>query len=206
VAARGLGVALEAPGGGHLLAPVETDVEGPLADELLGGVAAAVAGDVAGGHGHEVRGDAQLAAEFGQSGGAEQVDLHGQVERGVERHRGGRVDDHLRGGELRPTVGIEAQAVGADVAGDRGHPAGDHLVEAAAELGPQPVERVVLEDLLAGTLGGGGATAAADQQEQLAVGDAAQQPLDQRGADEAGRSGDGDAFARERLGDHGGHV
>ena len=50
----------------------------------------------------------------------------------------------------------------------------------------QPVEGVVLEDLLAGPLGGGGALAVADQQHEFAVGHAAQQSLDERGADEPG--------------------
>ena len=44
--------------------------------------------------------------------------------------------------------------------------------------------------------------ASPDQQDEVAVGDAAQQAFDQRRADEPGRAGDGDPFAGERLGDH----
>ena len=45
--------------GGDLLAPVEAEVERAVADELLGRVAAAVAGHVAGADGDQVRGDVQ---------------------------------------------------------------------------------------------------------------------------------------------------
>ena len=66
----------------------------------------------------------------------------------------------------------------------------------------EPVEGVVLEQLALDTLRRGRPLAAADQQHEVAVGDAAQQALDQRRADEPGRAGDGDPFAGERLGDH----
>ena len=41
-----------------------------------------------------------------------------------------------------------------------------------------------------------------DQQHELAVGDGPQQPLDERGAEEAGRAGDGDALAGQAFPDH----
>ena len=77
------------------------------------------------------------------------------------------------------------------------------VVAALLALGAQPVERVVLEDLAFGASCGAGSLAVADEQHELAVGDRAQQPLDERGADESGRAGDGDPFPRERFGDHG---
>ena len=48
----------------------------------------------------------------------------------------------------------------------------------------------------------GGAPARPDEQHELAVGHAPQEPLDQGGAEEPGRAGDGDALAGECLGDH----
>ena len=80
---------------------------------------------------------------------------------------------------------------------------GDHRVEVGSVLGAEPVERVVLEDLLAGPFGGAGALAVADQQDEMTVGHAAQQALDQRGTDESGTAGDGNLLPRERRGDHG---
>ena len=69
-------------------------------------------------------------------------------------------------------------------------------------LGAQAVEGVVLEQLALHPPGRRRALAVAHQQHELAVGHRTQQSLDQRRADEAGRPGDGDAFAGERLGDH----
>ena len=106
-------------------------------------------------------------------------------------------------GERRPIGVVQPEAVGADVAGDRRRPARGHRVEAvAAELAAQPVECVVLEDLPADPLVDARALARSDQQHEPAVGHAAQQPLDQRRADETRAPGDGDALARQLLGDH----
>ena len=103
---------------------------------------------------------------------------------------------------------VEAEAVGADVAGDRAHTARRHLVERRARpsVGAQAVEGVVAEDLPLDPLRGGGAAPGPHQQHQLAVRHLAEQPLDEGGADEAGRAGDGDALAGQRLGDHGGRC
>ncbi|MEZ5230298.1 MAG: hypothetical protein R2710_27625 [Acidimicrobiales bacterium] len=49
---------------------------------------------------------------------------------------------------------------------------------------------------------GRGALTGPHEQHQLAVGDGAHQPLDEGGAEEAGRSGDGDAFACQLFCDH----
>ena len=72
-----------------------------------------------------------------------------------------------------------------------------------AQLGAQAVERVVADDLALDALGRRRPPAGPHEQDELAVGHGPQQPLDQRGADEAGRPGDGDARAGECLGDHG---
>ena len=65
--AGGVRVRAEASARRHFAAPVDADVERAVAHELLGGVAAPVAGDVTGRHGHQVRGDADLVAEIGDA-------------------------------------------------------------------------------------------------------------------------------------------
>ena len=101
---------------------------------------------------------------------------------------------------------VEAEAVGADVAGDHLDPAGHHLLEraSAAEVVAQTVEAVVPEDLPVGPLLHGALASGPDEQHELAVGHRAQQPLDERGAEEAGGAGDGDALAGEVVADHAG--
>src|SRR5690606_25978057 len=80
------------------------------------------------------------------------------------------------------------------------YPPLDHLVEGlGAQLGAQAVEGVVAEDLPPGPLGRAGALAGADEQHELGAGHRAEQPLDERGAEEAGAAGDGDAPAVEGL-------
>ena len=69
-------------------------------------------------------------------------------------------------------------------------------------LGAQAVEGIVLEELALDAAGRGRALAVTHQQDELAAGHAAQQTFDQRRPDESRRSGDGDPFAGERLGDH----
>ncbi len=104
------------------------------------------------------------------------------------------------------SVGVgQPQPVAGDVAGDRGDPAGEggEVDALIAALRAEPVERVVLEDLAVGAARGAGSLAVADEQDELAVGDRSQQPLDERGADESGRAGDGDPFSRKRFGNHG---
>ena len=73
-----------------------------------------------------------------------------------------------------------------------------HLVaETVAELGAQAVEAVVL-DHLAGQPGGGvGPAPGAHQDGDLGLGDAAQDPLDEGGAQEAGGARDEEALAPE---------
>ena len=115
------------------------------------------------------------------------------------------MDHGVAAGEDGAVGVVQTEAVTGDVAGDRGHPAG-HVGEVVASflaLGPQPVEGVVLEDLAFGAPSGAGALAVADEQDQFAVGDRSEQPLDERGADEPGRAGDGDPLPRELFGDHG---
>ena len=204
-AAGGVGVGPQASARGDLVAPVDADVERAVADELLGCVAAPVAGDVTGRHGDEVWGDADVIAQVGDARRAEEVDLHGGVERRVERHGRSGVDHGVAAGEDRAVGVVQSQPVTGDVAGDRGDPGGHggEVDALLAALGAESVERVVLEDLALGSPCRTGSLAVSHEQHQLAVGDRAQQALDERGADESGRAGDGDPFPRERFGDHG---
>ena len=87
------------------------------------------------------------------------------------------------------------------------HAPGDHRLErfrGVFELGAQPVEGVVLEDLAADPLGHVVALARPHQQHQFALGNRPQQPLDQRSADESGATRDGDALVGKVLADHSG--
>ena len=113
------------------------------------------------------------------------------------------MDDDLATGEQRSVVVVQTEAVARQIARDGRYPTGDRAVEVLTVLRAETIERVVLEDLPLCPAGGGGAFAVADQQHEFAIGNRAEQPLDERGADEPGRAGDGDAFLRERLGDHG---
>jgi hypothetical protein len=106
LATGGLGVGPQAAGAVDLSLPVDVgDPERAVIHLDLGGGAAAVAGDVAGGHGHQVGGDVQVGQGAGDAGGAHEVDLDGEVERRVEAHRGRRVDDDVAAGEQLPALG-----------------------------------------------------------------------------------------------------
>ena len=118
------------------------------------------------------------------------------------------MDHDVAGGEDRPIGLGQPETIATDVAVDRGDPSSGHLVKGLAagllQLCSQPVEGVVLEQLLLDATGGRGALAVTHEQHEGAVGHAAQQPFDEGGAHEAGRTSNGDALARQRFGDHGG--
>ena len=82
--------------------PVDVDEERAVVHRLLGRRAPPVAGHVAGGHGDEVGGDAEVLQREGDAAGAEQVDLDRAVERRVEGDGGGRVDDDVARRRARP--------------------------------------------------------------------------------------------------------
>ena len=112
------------------------------------------------------------------------------------------MDDDVARCEGRPVGVVQSQSVVGHVTGDRADASGDGG-EVVAVSRAEAVERVVLEDLALGALGGRRALAVAYEQDEFAVGDRTQQPLDERGADEARGAGDGDLLPREFLGDHG---
>ena len=101
---------------------------------------------------------------------------------------------------------VEAEAVGADVAGDRPAPGGrpsrrrPRRRRARARRRSKQSLLKISRSARCSTVR---AAAGPDEQHELAVGHRPQQPLDQRGAEEAGRAGDGDALAGQGLGDHG---
>ena len=96
------------------------------------------------------------------------------------------------------------ESVGADVAGDRAHPARGHLGEPVlAEVGAQPVEGVVLQDLPLHPLVDRRALARADEQGDLAVRHRSQQALEHRSAQEAGGTGEEELLASQRFTNHG---
>ncbi len=105
------------------------------------------------------------------------------------------------GGERGPTLVVEAQAVGADVARHRGDPPVDRGLELVAPGLAEAVEGVVAEDLPVGPPGRVRTATGPDEQDELAARRGAQEALDQRRAEEAGAAGDGDALAVEAFGD-----
>ena len=146
--------------------PVDLGDELGGGDELLGGIAFVAAVHVGGGDGDEMgqgrqrhlacahaRGQAPLKVSATRVR-AEQVHLDGAVQGRVEGHRRRRVDHDVTGrradrgpASSRPSPSLP------DVAGDRVEPAGDHVVEAPAELAAEPVEAVVAQDLAPSALG-----------------------------------------------------
>ena len=111
-------------------------------------------------------------------------------------------DDVAPRQRLQP-VGVQAQAVGGHVAGHGGDPVGHGRVEPVAQLLAEAVEAVVLQDLLGGPLQGRGPPAGADEEDDLAVGDAAQDALDQGGSEEPGGAGDEETPTGQGVADAG---
>ncbi len=177
IAAGGVRVVAGPAGHGHLRPPGHVGGERGLGQDGLGDVAPPGPGHIGGGHRDQMgpvgppglgRG---LLDDLGDPGRAEQVDLDGAVEGGVEVDGGGRVDDGVAAGEEGPPVGVEAEAVGGHVAGDRGDP-GRHLrLEPVAELAPEAIEAVVAQHLPPDPLGFAPPPGSHDQ-DQVAVGDA----------------------------------
>ena len=206
--------------------PVDVNEERGVLHHLLWGVTAARSGDIAGGHGDEVGlfarrkatrggfgsgfgGDAECS---GHPAGAEEVDLHGIVERRVEAHRGGGVHGDVDGAEECEPGVVKAEAVLTDVAFHCEHSTVAHLVEGLAvqtascdgvllERITESVEGVVLENVALHPVLGAAASWP-HQQHEFAIGNRAQEAFDERSAEKAGRAGDGDPLAGQVLPDH----
>ena len=114
-------------------------------------------------------------------------------------------DDVALGEQLQPVV-VEAEAVGAHIAGHRRHPGGDLFGEPVAVLLAEQIEAVVLQDLLGGPLHRRGAATGPDEEHHPAVGDTAEETLDQRRSEEAGGPGDEESLAGQALADEGHRI
>ena len=148
----------------------------------------------------------------GDSAGPQEVDLDGVVEGRVETDGCGRVHGDVDRAQHPLPFIVETEAIGTDIAGDRGDPAGAHRGEVFArestggdgvgfECGAKPVEGVVAEDvpidpvLCAATPG-------AHDQHQFAIGDGAEESFDECRAEKAGGARDRDPLAAEFLANH----
>ena len=152
-----------------------------------------------------------LRAGLGQRGGhpgrSQQVDLHRVVEGRVEVDGGRRVDHDVAVGQHGPPVVVEPDPVDAHVAGHGGDSPVGHLVVGLAGVGLAALLAELAEGVVAQHValhaGRRAPPPRPHDQHQLAVGHAAQQALGERGPQEPGRAGDGDALAGQRLDDHG---
>ena len=132
------------------------------------------------------------------AGRAEEVDLDGEVERRVERDRGGGVDDDVaarraprvrrRRGRGRRCRRRRRPPAPAGRPSRRRPPCRRARSRSRSKQSFLKISRC-------GPLLDGAHAARPDEQHELAVGHRPQQPLDQGGAQEAGGAGDGDALA-----------
>ncbi len=104
----------------------------------------------------------------------------------------------------RQPLVVEPQPVGAHVAGHGGHPGRHLLGERGAELVPEAVEAVVAQHLALDPLGGGCPPTGSHEQHHPAVGNGAEEPLDQRRPQEAGGAGHEEAPSGQGV-THRGH-
>ena len=202
VAAVGIGVGSGATRRRDFASPVDAEVEGALAHELLGRVTAAVAGDVRGRHRDEMGRHAEVAKRLDDADRTEEVHLDCVVDRGVERHGRRGVDEDLTRRQLCPCRVVEPEPVGAHVSRDNRDSPGDLLVESFTEQLAQMVERVVAQNFALHSLRGRGAAPTAHEQNQRAIGHGSEQPLDDGGTEEPRRARDRDAAAGQCLPDH----
>ncbi len=200
-AADGIEVGTGPAGGGHLAPPVNVRGVGRVVEGRLVGLAATGAGHVGGRDGHHVGVGAQLLHDLHHPDRAQEVDLDRLVQGRVERHRCRRVDEDVGSAQVLAARLVKAQPVDADVASDRHQPASHLFVEPVAQLRPQAVEGVVLQHFAAHPVGGPPATRP-HQNPEGAARHLAQQPLDERRAEEAGGAAEDDPLPVEGFGDH----
>ena len=147
---------------------------GLVADELLGRRAATVAGDVAGRHRHEMRARrrgcaASATMRVGPSRLTSTAPSSGESNDTVAAEW---MTMSQEASAARPGV-VEAEPVGADVAGDHCDPPGDHLVEALAERSARSRSNASLRKISRWTRWSTRTAAPrADEQHDLAVGHA----------------------------------
>ena len=114
----------------HLGSPLGFDEEGTVVDWFFDGGPASAAGHVTGGHRDQVGSCVEVGEGAGDPYRAEQVDLDGLVEGGVEAHHGGRVDEKVASGERGPPLVVQSEPFGGDITGHWRDPSGGHLGEA----------------------------------------------------------------------------
>ncbi len=191
----GIAITALTASGVDLGAPVDLNVESVTANEALANVALMGAGHVRGRHRNEElrpqpalrpRQVARQKGRGGDAGRTEQVDLDGRVEGSVEAHRGRRVHDDVAFRQDSEPFVVEPEPVGAHVAREGGHPLCHLRPEPGTELGTKTVEAVVAQYLALDSLGGGSPATGPDEEDHSALGNRAQEALDERGAEEAG--------------------
>ena len=177
-AAGRFGITPDTSGGLYLSAPVDIDEERTGVHGLLGGASPTAAGYIAGGDGHQMGCHTEVGQCLDDPDGTQQVDLDCLIERRVEAHCGGRVDDGVARGQCDPTFVVQAEPVDGHVTSDRGHPARRHLGETVgAEFVSEGVEGVVAEDVAFNPAGSTPATGSNDE-DQLAAGSRPQESFD----------------------------
>ena len=211
-AAGGFGVAASRRAAATSARQSSADVERALADELLGRRAAPVAGDVARRHGDEVGRDAELVRACGDAGRAEQVDLD-RRRRAASRTTTvaaewmtmSTVASVARSASSRPRPSVPTSP--AMMVMRRSVISSNDSPRIGAELGAQPVEGVVLEQL-ALRRARPPRCACRRRTSRTSSQSGTQRSSRSTSAvpDEPGRAGDGDALAGERFCDHNVHL
>ena len=113
------------------------------------------------------------------------------------------MDDDVAVRECLEAAGVQAEAVGGHVAADGRDPGRHRLVEPVAQLLAEAVEAVVLQDLLGGPLHRRRPATGTDEEDDLAVRDAAEDALDQCGPEEPGGAGDEESPTGQGVADAG---
>jgi hypothetical protein len=109
------------------------------------------------------------------------------------------MDDDVAGGEKAAAVVIEGEAIPADITSDRVQPSRDDLVKTVTELGAQPVEAIVTENLPPRAFGRPLSLAWADEHNDLTVGHRSEQALNERCTEKARCPGHGDPPSGELV-------
>ncbi len=135
------------------------------------------------------------------AGRAEEVDLNGRIERGVEVDSCGGVDHGGTAQQRLAACFIKAQALESYVGCQRDDPASRLFIEPAVEVATEPVETVVPKHVALYSLFGP-APAWPYEQYDLCIGQASQYSLGQGRTQEARGASDSDAPASKRLTEH----
>ena len=204
-AAVGLGVGTGLAGRGHLLAPVEPDVEGSFRVPAPRARCPAVAGHVAGRHGHEVRSHPEVVGSWAMRVGPSRLISTAPSRGSVEGDRGRRVDHDVARRQQAAVGFVEAEAsVPTSPVITCTRRAG--LISRRSPHGPAlrgGDRRRRSSALSLDALRGGGSPAGPHGRTTSQPGAARSSRSTSAVPTKARRSGHGDAFASEGFGDHG---